>query len=133
MYYLKLVKMPFMNKAIFRLSELLAFIIFVNIKVDGVFQNLLKTYFCLSFLKWLKISKSHGSNVTNAYRAGCSHGIHVQSVNGDCDILILLKFYENYLANQPNIILVFQLVIIKKKCDHLYIFCFRICFRAISV
>ena len=106
--------MPFMNKAIFRLSELLAFIIFVNIKVDGLFQNLLKTYFCLSFLKWLQISKSHGSNVTNAYRAGCSHGIHVQSVNGDCDILILLKFYENYLAKQPNIILVFQLVIIKK-------------------
>ena len=52
MNYLNLVKMHFMNRDIFcMLSELLSFISFFNIKVDGLFQNLLSPYFFLSFFK----------------------------------------------------------------------------------
>ena len=39
------------------LSDLLSFISFFNNEVDGLFQNLLLTYFFLAFLKWLQISK----------------------------------------------------------------------------
>ena len=37
------------------LSDLLSFISLFNIEVGGLFQNLLLTYFFLSFLKWLQL------------------------------------------------------------------------------
>ena len=63
-----------------------------------VFSNIYMGTFFILFLKWLQIVSSdihhlylQGSIGTNEF----SDGIHVQSVNSDCDIWILFKFHKD--------------------------------------
>ena len=76
MYYLKLVKMHFIFCI---LSELLIIISFSDIKVDGLFQNLLTTIFFLLFLKINGLIRGPRHTYGNSFMQICEIQIELGS------------------------------------------------------